>query len=43
VAFKRRGRNHLLQQKSNRQKHLPRVLVAQPVNERALTSLAPYV
>ncbi|MDD5102901.1 MAG: 50S ribosomal protein L35 [Candidatus Peribacteraceae bacterium] len=42
IAFKRRGRGHLLQQKSKRQKHLPRTLVVSGVHQRALTSLAPY-
>lgn len=43
VAMKRRGRNHLLQQKSKRQKSLQRTLVPSSVNERMLTSLVPYV
>ncbi|MFH1443819.1 MAG: bL35 family ribosomal protein [Candidatus Peregrinibacteria bacterium] len=42
IAFKRRGRGHLLQQKSKRQKSLQRTLVAHPVNKRMLSSLAPY-
>lgn len=43
LAMKRRGRSHLLQQKSKRQKNLQRTLLTHPVNERMLTSLAPYV
>lgn len=43
IAMKRRGRNHLLQQKSKRQKNLPRTLLAHSTNERMLATLAPYV
>ncbi|MDD5041396.1 MAG: 50S ribosomal protein L35 [Candidatus Peribacteraceae bacterium] len=42
IALKRRGRGHLLQQKSKRQKSLSRTLVVSPVHQRALSSLAPY-
>lgn len=40
-AFKRRGRNHLLQQKSRRQKRLNRTVVAHPTNIAALQALVP--
>lgn len=43
LAFKRRGRNHLLFQKSKRQKSLDRTIIANPVNHRALSSLVPYI
>lgn len=42
IALKRRGRGHLLQQKSKRQKNLSRTLVVSTVHEHALTQLAPY-
>ncbi|OIO55776.1 50S ribosomal protein L35 [Candidatus Jorgensenbacteria bacterium CG_4_10_14_0_8_um_filter_39_13] len=42
MSLKRRGRGHLLQQKSKRQKRLPRTLAAHPTNERMLSTLAPY-
>ncbi|ALM10221.1 MAG TPA: 50S ribosomal protein L35 [Candidatus Peribacter riflensis] len=42
LAFKRRGRGHLLQQKSKRQKGLQRTVVAHSVNQKVLSSLAPY-
>ncbi len=40
-AYKRHGRNHLLQQKSKRQKRLQRTLVADKTNEKALRGLLP--
>ena len=40
-AFKRRGRSHLLQQKSKRQKRLNRTVMAHPTNVRALQGLLP--
>ncbi|NOS67652.1 MAG: 50S ribosomal protein L35, partial [Candidatus Peribacteraceae bacterium] len=40
-AFKRRGRSHLLQQKSKRQKRLNRTVVAHSTNFRPLQSLVP--
>ena len=42
IAVKRRGRGHLLQQKSKRQKSLNRTLVVSGVHQHALSSLAPY-
>lgn len=42
IAVKRRGRGHLLQQKSKRQKGLNRTLVVSGVHHKALSSLAPY-
>ncbi len=41
IAFKRRGRGHLLQQKSKRQKRLPRTVMAHKVDHRRLASLVP--
>ncbi|MDD4627873.1 MAG: 50S ribosomal protein L35 [Candidatus Peribacteraceae bacterium] len=43
VAVKRRGRSHLLQQKSKRQKRLSRTLVVDGVDRKTLTSLLPYL
>lgn len=43
VAVKRRGRSHLLQQKSARQKRLSRTLIVKNVDRRTLTSLLPYL
>jgi large subunit ribosomal protein L35 len=40
-AFKRRGRNHLLQQKSRRQKRLNRTVVANARDIRRLETLLP--
>ena len=40
-AFKRRGRSHLLQQKSKRQKRLNRTVMAHSTNVRQLQSLLP--
>ena len=42
-AFKRRGRGHLLQQKSKRQKRLNRTKLMHPTNERALAHLVPHL
>ncbi|MDD5623352.1 MAG: 50S ribosomal protein L35, partial [Candidatus Peribacteraceae bacterium] len=42
-ACKRRGRSHLLQQKSRRQKRLPRTLVPLGSNQQNLRSLLPYL
>lgn len=41
LAFTRRGRRHLLQQKSKRQKRLPRTIVASRRDLRRLSSLVP--
>ena len=43
VAVKRRGRSHLLQQKSTRQKRLSRTLIVDSVDKKTLTSLLPYL
>jgi len=43
VAFKRSGRNHLLQQKSKRQKKLSRTVVSKKADEKNLTGLLPYL
>ncbi len=40
-AFKRRGRNHLLMQKSKRQKRLNRTVMAHGTNYAALRGLLP--
>ncbi len=40
-AFARRGKRHLLQQKSKRQKRLNRTVMAHPTNIRALKGLLP--
>lgn len=40
-AFKRRGRSHLLQQKSKRQKRLPRTVVAHRRDFKHLRGLLP--
>ena len=40
-AFKRRGRNHLLLQKSKRQKRLPRTVVSHSTNQAVLRGLLP--
>jgi len=42
IAFKRRGRGHLLQQKSRRQKNLQRTFVVSSVHNKMLSSIAPY-
>tara|TARA_Y100000310_G_scaffold330176_1_gene401374 strand:- start:523 stop:717 length:195 start_codon:yes stop_codon:yes gene_type:complete len=43
VAMKRGRRNHLLQQKSKRQKKLNRTLVPAKSEKKTLTSLLPYL
>jgi large subunit ribosomal protein L35 len=43
LAVKRHGRNHLLQQKSKRQKRLSRTLMVHPSNEKTLKSLLPHL
>lgn len=43
LAFKRRGRGHLLMQKSKRQKRLNRTKLMHPTNERALSHLVPHI
>ncbi len=43
LALKRHGRNHLLQQKSKRQKRLDRTLLVHPTNEKTLKSLLPHL
>lgn len=42
LAFKRRGRNHLLMQKSRRQKRLDRTVIAHPTDLGRLSPLVPY-
>lgn len=41
LAFNRNSRNHLLMQKSKRQKRLNRTKLLHPTNERALALLLP--
>ncbi len=41
IAFKRRCRSHLLLQKSKRQKHLSRTVMAHPTNLKAIQGLLP--
>ena len=43
LAFNRNSRNHLLQQKSKRQKRLNRTKLMHPTNERALAHLVPHL
>jgi len=43
LAFKRRGRGHLLQQKSKRQKRLNRTVVANDRDVKRLAAIAPYL
>ncbi len=43
LAFKRRGRNHLLQQKSKRQKRLSRTVVANTRDLNRLQALLPHL
>ncbi len=43
VAFKRRGRSHLLQQKSKRQKRLNRTVVANDRDIKRLEAVVPYL
>lgn len=43
LAMKRAGRNHLLQQKSKRQKALNRTTLVHPTNQNAIKHLTPYL
>ena len=43
VAIKRNSRNHLLQQKSKRQKALNRTLMASDANVKTLKAKLPYL
>ena len=43
IAFKRGRRNHLLQQKSKRQKELNRTIVAEKGDAKKLAALLPYL
>jgi len=43
IAIKRSGRNHLLQQKSKRQKKLSRTLLPEKAEHKTLKSLLPYL
>ncbi|MDA0375814.1 MAG: 50S ribosomal protein L35 [bacterium] len=43
VAVKRNSRNHLLQQKSTRQKSLSRTLVTEKGDTKKIKSLLPYL
>ncbi len=43
IAMKRHSRNHLLLQKSKRQKRLPRTLVVQKTENRKITALLPHL
>ncbi|MBU0458511.1 50S ribosomal protein L35 [Patescibacteria group bacterium] len=43
LAIKRAGRNHLLQQKSKRQKNLSRTLIPSKCENKNLKSLLPYL
>ncbi|MBU2213164.1 50S ribosomal protein L35 [Patescibacteria group bacterium] len=43
IAIKRSGRNHLLQQKSTRQKNLSRTLIPKNTEHKTLKSLLPYL
>ncbi len=43
LAFNRNSRNHLLLQKSKRQKRLNRTKMLHPTNERALALLVPNI
>lgn len=43
LAFKRRGRSHLLQQKSKRQKRLNRTIVANDRDIKRLELTVPYL
>ncbi|MDD4319219.1 MAG: 50S ribosomal protein L35 [Candidatus Peribacteraceae bacterium] len=42
-AFKRRGRSHLLQQKSKRQKRLNRTVMAHATNVATIQGLLPHL
>ncbi|MBI3619222.1 50S ribosomal protein L35 [Candidatus Peregrinibacteria bacterium] len=41
LAFKRRGRKHLLMQKNKRQKRLHRTVIAHPTDLKRLSALVP--
>jgi large subunit ribosomal protein L35 len=43
LAMKRHSRNHLLQQKSKRQKRLDRTMLVHPSNQNAIKHLTPYL
>ncbi|MBU0766767.1 50S ribosomal protein L35 [Patescibacteria group bacterium] len=43
IVLKRAGRNHLLQQKSTRQKNLNRTLIPEKSEHKTLKSLLPYL
>jgi large subunit ribosomal protein L35 len=43
LAMKRHSRNHLLQQKSKRQKRLDRTILVHPSNQKAIKGLTPYL
>lgn len=43
VTMKRNSRNHLLQQKSKRQKNLNRTLVVEKSEHKTLKSMLPYL
>jgi len=43
LAYRRNGRQHLLLQKSKRQKRIPRKQLLDPTNARALELLVPYM
>jgi large subunit ribosomal protein L35 len=43
LSFERNGRQHLLMQKSKRQKRIPRKQLLDPTNARALEHLVPYM
>jgi large subunit ribosomal protein L35 len=43
LAFNRRGRKHLLQQKSKRQKRLPRNVIAHRTDVKRLSALVPHL
>ncbi len=43
LVFKRNSRNHLLMQKSKRQKRIQRTQLLHPTNEHALRHLVPHI
>lgn len=43
LKLKRNSRNHLLQQKSKRQKNLNRTLVVESTEKKTIQSLLPYL
>lgn len=43
LAYHRRAKNHLLMQKSKRQKRLNRTILMHKTNERALQTLVPHI